>query len=58
MRLRLIRRLVERHVPLAEQRALLDRLSLAEMRELLAEEDAGAQALERAAQAESPRDAT
>ena len=38
-RLRLIRRLVERHVPLAEIRALLARLSADEVRALLAEED-------------------
>ena len=55
MRLRLIRRLVERRVPLAEQRALLDRLSAEETRELLAEEEAHGQAMERAALAESPR---
>lgn len=56
VRLRLIRRLAERHVPLAEMRERLGRLSLAEARALLADEEAHTAELERAAQAESPRD--
>jgi hypothetical protein len=56
VRRRLIRRLAERHVPLAETRERLGRLSLAEARALLAEEEARAAELERATQAGSPRD--
>jgi DNA-binding transcriptional MerR regulator len=56
IRLRLIRRLSERHVPLAEMRTALEGLSLEEAATLLAEEDARAWSMERAARAESPRD--
>ena len=56
VRLRLIRRLAERHVPLAEMRARLGRLVLVEVRALLADEEAHALELGRAAHAKSPRD--
>src|SRR5436853_5736372 len=45
LRLRLIRRLAERHVPLAEMRVRLAGLSLDEVRTLLTEEDRAAAAL-------------
>src|SRR5215210_5590262 len=45
LRLRLIRRLAERHVPLAEMRGRLAGLSLDEVRTLLDEEDRAAAAL-------------
>src|SRR5438876_4354488 len=56
LRLRLIRRLAERHVPLAEIRARLAYLSLDEMRALLAEEDRRAVILATAAGAEAASD--
>jgi DNA-binding transcriptional MerR regulator len=57
LRLRLIRRLTERRAPLAEIREVMARVTPEEIRALLAEEDARAEALERAeqAQAVSPR---
>lgn len=55
LRLRLIRRLAERHAPLAEIREVMARVTGAEVRALLAEEDARAQELNRATQAVSPR---
>jgi DNA-binding transcriptional MerR regulator len=55
LRLRLIRRLTERRAPLAEIRAVMARVTGAEVRALLAEEDARAQTLERATQAVSPK---
>jgi DNA-binding transcriptional MerR regulator len=55
-RLRLIRRLAEQHVPLAEQRRRLAGLSLAEVQELLAMEERRERALKRAEGARSPRD--
>lgn len=56
LRLRLIRRMSERRVPLAEMRDLLDRLSLDEARALLAEEDKQAAVLQQAEQAPSPKE--
>jgi DNA-binding transcriptional MerR regulator len=56
LRLRLIRRLAEQHMPLAEMREMLARLSAEEAGELLAEEDKRAVEREQAAQAPSPRD--
>ncbi len=56
LRLRLIRRLAERHVPLAEIRSQLERLAAAELRGLLAEEEQRSQELERRAQGPSPRE--
>src|SRR5690242_16892572 len=56
LRLQLIRRLAEQHVPLAEQREMLERLSLPEVQALLDEQDQRAAALERASQAPSPKD--
>jgi len=56
LRLRLIRRLSEQRVPLAEMRGMLARLSLDEVRALLAEEDQRAAELERAVQVPSPRE--
>lgn len=56
LRLRLIRQLSERHVPLAEMRALLARLSYEEAQALLAEEEEHAMQREQAAQAPSPKD--
>jgi DNA-binding transcriptional MerR regulator len=56
LRLQLIRRLAEQRVPLAEQRALLGRLSLEEVQALLAEQEQQATELERAAQEPSPKD--
>lgn len=53
-RLRLIRRLAEQRVPLAEMRTLIVPLALDEVRALLAEEEH--QAAQLAAQAPSPRD--
>ena len=56
LRLRLIRRLSEQRVPLAEMRDMLSRLSLDEIRALLAKEDQQAAVLERAAQTASPKE--
>lgn len=56
LRLRLIRRLTERRAPLAEIRALLAGVTGEDIRALLAEEDARAEALERATQSLSPKD--
>ncbi|HEU5199564.1 MAG TPA: MerR family transcriptional regulator [Ktedonobacterales bacterium] len=56
LRLRLIRRLSEQRVPLAEMRELLSRLSPEEEQALLAEEDERAIQRERAAQAPSPKE--
>src|SRR5436190_8008356 len=56
LRLRLIRRLAERHVPLAEMRARLSSLSLDQVRALLAEENRRAIMLDTAAEAEAPDD--
>lgn len=55
-RLRLIRRLAERRVPLAQMRKLLAPLHLEDVRALLAEEDRRAAALERAERTASPKD--
>lgn len=55
LRLRLIRRLTERRAPLAEIREMMARVTSEEVRALLAEEDARAQALEQATQAVSPK---
>lgn len=55
LRLRLIRRLVERREPLAEIRAMMARITDDEVRALLAEEDTRAQELKRAEQAVSPK---
>lgn len=55
LRLRLIRRLAERHAPLAEIREVMARVTGDEVRALLAEEDMRAHELERATQAVSPR---
>jgi DNA-binding transcriptional MerR regulator len=56
LRLRLIRRLAEQHVPLAEMRALVGRLSLEEVQALLTEQEQQAAELERRSQALSPKD--
>jgi DNA-binding transcriptional MerR regulator len=56
LRLRLIRRLAEQRVPLAEMRAMLSRLSPEEEQALLAEEDARAMQREQAARAPSPKE--
>jgi DNA-binding transcriptional MerR regulator len=56
LKLRLIRRLAERHVPLAEMQSLLPRLSLDEVRVLLEEEDRRARELEQSAQEASAKD--
>jgi Ca-activated chloride channel family protein len=56
LRLRLIRRLAEQRVPLAEMRDLLDRLSLDEARTLLADEERRASKLRQAEQSSSPRE--
>lgn len=56
LRLRLIRRLSEQRVPLAEMRELLSRLSLEEEQALLNEEEERAVQRERAAQAPSPKE--
>ena len=56
LRLRLIRRLVDQRVPLAEQRARLNRLSLDDVRSLLAEEDRRTAELRLAEAAPSPKD--
>lgn len=53
LRLRLIRRLADRHVPLAEMRARLAHLSLDDVRALLAEEDRRAARLDAADKSES-----
>ena len=55
-RLRLIRRLVEQHVPLAEQRERLAGMSADDVRRLLREEDRHSRAQEQARIAPSPRD--
>src|SRR5262245_13219417 len=56
LRLQLIRRLAEQHVPLAEMRAMVGRLSLEEVQALLAEQKQQAAELERRSQAPSPKD--
>lgn len=56
LRLRLIRRLAEQRVPLAEMRARLPRLSPEEEQSLLAEEEERAMQREQAAQAPSPKE--
>ena len=56
LRLRLIRRLSEQRVPLAEMRELLSRLSAEEEQALLDEEDERAMQRDRAAQAPSPKE--
>ncbi len=56
LRLRLIRRLAEQRVPLAEQRAMLARLSPEEAQALLDEEEERAMQREQAAQAPSPKE--
>jgi DNA-binding transcriptional MerR regulator len=56
LRLRLIRRLVERRVPIAEIRDTLTRLSTPEVDALLQSEDRRAAELERTSPATSPRD--
>ncbi|HET9110004.1 MAG TPA: MerR family transcriptional regulator [Ktedonobacterales bacterium] len=55
LRLRLIRRLAERHAPLAEIREVMARVTGDEVRALLAEEDRRTHKLDRATQAVSPR---
>jgi DNA-binding transcriptional MerR regulator len=55
-RLRLIRRLSEQHVPLAEQRRRLEGLSLAEVQGLLGDEERRERELKRAEGARSPRE--
>lgn len=54
-RLRLIRRLSDQHVPLAEQRQQLQRLSYPEVQALLRQDERRAAAVERAREAPSPR---
>jgi DNA-binding transcriptional MerR regulator len=54
-RLRLVRRLVEQHVPLAEQRDRLARLSGNDVERLLRDDDRRGAALRRASQAASPQ---
>lgn len=54
-RLRLIRLLTERHVPLAEIRRLVEHLSAEETRALLSEEERQAQALSAETATDSPR---
>jgi DNA-binding transcriptional MerR regulator len=56
LRLRLIRRLAERRVPIAEIRDTLTRLSTPDVESLLQSEDRRAAALERTSPATSPRD--
>lgn len=56
LRLRLIRRLSEQRVPLAEMRELLSRLSPEDEQALLDEEEERARQRERAAQAPSPKE--
>lgn len=56
VRLRLIRRLAERGVPLIKMRDLLDRLALEDARALLAEEDERFAARQQAEQAASPKE--
>src|SRR5215469_2099088 len=56
LRLRLIRRLSEQRVPLAEMRELLSRLSPEDEQALLEEEEERALQRERAAQAPSPKE--
>ena len=55
LRLRLIRRLTERREPLAGIREMMARITVEEVRALLAEEDTRAQTLERAERAVSPK---
>jgi DNA-binding transcriptional MerR regulator len=55
-RLRLIRRLVEQHVPLAEQRERLAAISADDVRRLLREEERHSRVQEQARTAPSPRD--
>jgi DNA-binding transcriptional MerR regulator len=55
-RLRLIRRLVEQHVPLAEQRQQLQGVSYAQVRALLDDEERHGTALHRASATRSPGD--
>ena len=56
LRLRLVRRLAERRVPLAEMRAMLEPLSAEETRALLEDEEAHTATLWQAAQSPSPRE--
>ncbi|MGZ3603152.1 MAG: MerR family transcriptional regulator [Ktedonobacterales bacterium] len=56
VRLRLIRRLAERGVPLVKMRDLLDRLALEDARALLAEEDERFAARQQAEQTASPKE--
>jgi DNA-binding transcriptional MerR regulator len=56
LRLRLIRRLAEQRVPLAEMREMLARLAPEEEQALLAEEEERAMQREQAAQAPSPKE--
>lgn len=56
LRLRLVRRLVEQHVPLAEIRARVGALSPVEVRALLAAEEQQAARLRRAAEQPSPKE--
>jgi DNA-binding transcriptional MerR regulator len=56
LRLRLIRRLVDQRVPLAEQRERLSHLSLDDVRSLLAEADRRTRELQRAEAAPSPKE--
>src|SRR5260221_12707645 len=55
-RLRLVRRLAEQHVPLAEQRERLAQLSADELRQLLHEEERHSRVMEQARTAPSPRE--
>jgi DNA-binding transcriptional MerR regulator len=56
LRLRLVRRLVEQRLPLAEIKTRLDGLSADDLRRLLDEDDRRQSRLEQAAQAGSPRE--
>ena len=56
LRLQLVRRLSEQHVPLADIHRQLSGLSLDEVRALLAEEESRVAGLQRAAQAMSPKE--
>lgn len=56
LRLQLIRRLAEQHVPLAEMRSVVGRLSLEEVQALLAEQEQQTAELERRLRAPSPKD--
>jgi len=55
-RLRLIRRLVEQHVPLGELRQRLEGLSATDVQSLLGDEERHGRALQRAEVTQSPRD--